>query len=201
MLGFIHGLGDGFERPSIGLVINTLAALVFNRLPLDLEFLLGDRLQQQAHAIRLQPEGNLQLVDRQGLKLIGAVRVSGSVQGAASITDNLEVLFIADVLGALEHHVLEEVCEAGAPDFLAIGAHVVGHVYMYQGIGVILVQDHRQPVIQPIFAVRNGDAAVIPSEFLHQREALGQCGDGIGLVGGGLGRFLASCQNEQQGYD
>ena len=52
---------------------------------------------------------------------------------AAGLRDDLEVLLVADVLRALEHHVLEEVREAGLADFLAGRADVVGDIDVYEG--------------------------------------------------------------------
>ena len=56
------------------------------------------------------------------------------------------VRFGLDVLGALEHHVLEEMREPGATGTLVLRADVIRHRYVNDRSGVILRQDHAQPV-------------------------------------------------------
>ncbi len=57
---------------------------------------------------------------------------------------------LADVLGPLEHHVLEEVGEAAAPGHLVAAADVVPEVDGHQRGRAILVEDHLEPVVEPI---------------------------------------------------
>ncbi len=63
--------------------------------------------------------------------------------------------FFPDILGALEHHVLEEVSEASQPRPLVGRPHVIPDVDRNQGQPVILVEDHLQAVRQPVSVVSN----------------------------------------------
>ena len=58
------------------------------------------------------------------------------------------MLFGLDVLRALEHHVLEEVREAGAARLLVLRADVIPELQVHDRRRVILGQDHRQAVRQ-----------------------------------------------------
>ena len=113
------------------------------------------------------------------------------------------MLLVANVFGALEHHVFEEVGKSGAANFLAVGTHVVCNVHVHQWIGMVLVQDHREAVIQPVLRVGNRDATVVAGEFLDQGEAFRQVWSShpLGLGVDWLRRFLASRQQEQRGHD
>ena len=60
---------------------------------------------------------------------------------------------LADVLGAFEHHVLEEVCEAGAPGALVQRTDVIPEVDGDQRQPVILMRDDREPIGQRVLLV------------------------------------------------
>ena len=73
-----------------------------------------------------------------------------------------------DVLGALEHHVLEEMREAGATGTLVLRADVIRHRYVHDRSRVILRQDHAQPVPERrdlVLKLRGTDSGV------HRRNA------------------------------
>ncbi len=159
----------GFQGAAVGLVVHALAALVLDGFTLDFEFLLRDRVQEHAHAVGFKPQDRFQLVGRNGLVVIGAVRVGGAVQRAAGLLDDLEVLLVADVLRALEHHVLKEVGEAGTARVFAVRADVVGHINMHQRVGAVLVEHHGQTVVQHELLVRDSDFGAITIKFLNQR--------------------------------
>ena len=137
----VHGLADPFAQEAVGHVVVVLGPLVLDRGALHLELLLGHGVEQEAHPVRLQPKELLELVVGRGLEIVGAIWARRAVQRAAGLGDDLEVLFVADVLRALEHHVLEEVREAGLADLLAGRADVVGDVDVYEGVGYVPVQD------------------------------------------------------------
>ena len=56
--------------------------------------------------------------------------------------DDRRVLFGLDVLGALEHHVLEEMREAGPARLLVLRTHVVPQLDLDNRRRLVLVQDH-----------------------------------------------------------
>ena len=59
----------------------------------------------------------------------------------------------ADVLGALEHHVLEEVCEARAPGALVQRPHVIPEIDGNQRQPVVLVRNYCQAVRQRVLLI------------------------------------------------
>ena len=80
-----------------------------------------------------------------------------------------------DVLGALEHHVLEQVGEPGAPFALVARADVVVHRDREHGGGVVLRDDHAQPVLE----ARVGE--LDPLDWRRAQRQAGHCrqsGDG-----------------------
>jgi hypothetical protein len=113
---------------AVGLVVDPLAALVHHHLALHLQLLGGHRRQQPAHAVGLQPQAELEVRGGQRLVVVGAVVPGRAVGDAADLLDVAEVVVGADVLAALEEHVLEEVREAGAARRLVLRADVVPEV-------------------------------------------------------------------------
>ena len=78
-----------------------------------------------AHPVRLQEQAPGQRVARQHLEVVRVVQVGAAVEGAAGGLHVAEVLELLQVGRALEHQVLEEVREAGAPLRLGPDADVV----------------------------------------------------------------------------
>ena len=69
---------------------------------------------QAPHAVGLGPENRLEHVRRHDLEVVREVEPRRSVQEAAVGFDEADELHLAEILRALEHHVLEEVREPGA---------------------------------------------------------------------------------------
>ena len=104
-----------FFDDAVGLVLDALAPLVADHVLLVREVGLVHLIEEVAHAIRLEPERQLELVGRKRFEVVRAVEVSRAVQVArAGALERAEVRVAGHVLGALEHHVLEEVREARA---------------------------------------------------------------------------------------
>jgi hypothetical protein len=144
-------LHDLLVQQLVRRVLHRLAALVLHHLDLVLEALLGEARQQVAHPIGLEPQAQLELVHRQRLEVVGAIEVGGAVDvGAAGRLDDGEVLVLGHVGRALEHHVLEEVREAAAPGSLVQAAHVVPDAHRHQGQAGVVVQQHRQAVVERV---------------------------------------------------
>ena len=178
------GVGARIERlphllaeQAVGLVVDALGPLVLDGGTLDLELLLAHRIEQETHAIRLQPEHLLQLVGRYRLEIVGPVLVGGAVHLATGLIDDPHVLLIAHVFGALEHHVLEEVGKTRLADRLPRRPHVIGDIQVYQGIGFVRRQDHGQAVVQPVHLIGNAKLAFLPDLLGHQG---GRCQHGQG---------------------
>ena len=58
----VEGLGGDFAGEAVGAVVVVLAAFVFHRAALHFEFLLGDGVEEEAHAVGFEPEHFLELV-------------------------------------------------------------------------------------------------------------------------------------------
>jgi hypothetical protein len=101
-----------------------------------------------AHPVGLQEQRALQGVGRQGLEVVGVVQVGGAVEGAPRALYVSEVRQLLQVFRALEHQVLEEVGEAGAPLRFRADAHVVHHRHADHRRGTVRREDHPQPVGQ-----------------------------------------------------
>ncbi len=169
------GMGARVERlahllahQTVRLVVDALGPFVLDGGALDLELLLAHRIEQEAHAVGLQPQHLLQLVGRHGLVVVGAVLVGGAVHVATGLVDDPHVLLIPHVLGALEHHVLEEVGESGLTHLLAGRAHVIGDVQVHQGIGSVGRQNDGQAVVQLVHLIGNAELALFLDLFRHQ---------------------------------
>ncbi len=101
--------GDGRKiqprKPAIGLVHYVDAHFFFYDVALVTQIFVVHF--QGAHAVGLQPEHAFESVGGDGFVIIGDVVVRGSVEHAAAGIDELDVLHLGRVGGALKHHVLE----------------------------------------------------------------------------------------------
>jgi hypothetical protein len=145
------GLELLLER-AVRTVVVRPALLVLDHLTLVVEVLLAERVEQRRHAIRLEPERELELVRWQGLEVVGPVEPGRAVHRAAGSLDERDVLRLSDVSRALEHHVLEEVGEAGLARDLVLRADVVPEVDGDDRGQVVLGDDDPQAVVEVLVA-------------------------------------------------
>ena len=117
-------LPDPAER-----AVLALALLVLDDAPLLVEALLRDDAEQVAHPVRLHPERHVERGGRHVLEVIGPVEAGRAVlvRGTHRL-ERLEEL-VVEVLRALEHQVLEKVCEARPARPLVLRADVVPEVH------------------------------------------------------------------------
>ena len=139
---------DPLVPGAVRLVVDRPAAFVLDDLTLVVQLLLGHGRQETAEPIRLQPQPELELVTGQRLEVVGAIQPGRGVQRSAGRLDQGEVLALGDVLRPLEHHVLEEVREAGSSQLLVLAADVVPQVHGDDGSQVVGRQDDAQAVGQ-----------------------------------------------------
>ena len=66
-----------------------------------------------AHTVRFEKNPELQLVRRQGLKVIGPLGIRGAVGAAAVVLYQDKMLPLADIRRPLKQHMLEQMSEAG----------------------------------------------------------------------------------------
>ena len=123
------------------------------------QVLLGE--PRSAHAVGLEEQRPLQRIGRQRLEVVGVVEVRRSVERAAGALHIAEVGELLQILRALEHQVLEQVREPGAPFRLGSDADVIDDGDTDHRCGPVRIQHHPQPIgqgeaLDGIF--RGGDA-------------------------------------------
>ena len=111
-------------------------------------------VDERRQAVALEPEELFEVAGGDGGEVVRAVVVGGAVDApllevGAQLLDHREVL-AGDVLRALEHHVLEEMGEAGAPRLLVLRADVVPLVDVHDRELAVDVQDDLQAVRQGV---------------------------------------------------
>ena len=144
----VEQVGDREPGPAVRLVVVALPALVADHVDLVLQAGPGEERQEVAHAVALDPQRGLEVMGGHHLEVVGAVEVGRAVGGRAEPLEDLEVLVLADVLRALEEHVLEQVSEAAPPRHLVAGADVVPDVDRDQRDAVVLVEDDLETVVE-----------------------------------------------------
>ena len=148
VIGRIQQLVEHVPRVAVGNVVDPLPLLVLHHGLLIHEGFLRHRREQVSQAIRLEPQRHLERILRYDLEVDRLVRRRAAVQRAAGGLHFLEEFVLADVLGGLEHHVLEQVGEPRLSDLLACGPDVVQHRHRGDRVGTVLVQHHLQPVVE-----------------------------------------------------
>src|SRR6266404_3058135 len=108
--------GDGRKiepgKAAVRLVQDIDADFFFDYIALIAEILVVDL--EGAHAVGFEPKNTLERVGGHRLEIIGDIVMRRAVERAAAGIDELDVLHLGSVGGALEHHVLEEMREAAA---------------------------------------------------------------------------------------
>jgi hypothetical protein len=112
-------------EPAVRAVQHVEPDLLLHHVDLVAEVLVGEL--RRAHAVRFEEQRPLQRRARQHLVVVGVVGVRGPVERAARRLHVPEVGQLLQALAALEHQVLEEVREPGAPLRLGTEADVVVH--------------------------------------------------------------------------
>jgi hypothetical protein len=141
---------------AVGLVVVADPLLVLDNRALVVEVLLAERVEQRGQPVRLQPDGELQLMRRHGLEEVGAVQPGRAVHRPAGRLDQGDVLRLRDVPAALEHHVLEEMGEAGPAGLLVLAPDVVPDVHRDHRDQVVLADDEAEPVGKPLVGELDG---------------------------------------------
>ena len=141
---------DALVPVPVRLVVDAPAALVLHDVALVVELLQGHRRQQARHAIGLEPQRHLELVAGERVEVVRPIQPGAGVEGAAGRLDEAEVLPLLHVRRALEHHVLEQVREAGLAGLLVLAADVVPEVHRDHRRARVARQDDAQPVVEGV---------------------------------------------------
>ena len=143
---------EPLER-AVGLIEHVDANLFADHVLLVLQRLRRDL--QRPHAVRLEPHRQLERVGRHHLEVVGVIEPRRSVQRAAVLVDDADVLELGDVLGSLKHQVLEQVREAGAAFRLDAEADAVHQLDHHDRRRVVFADHHPQAVRQLLVDDRN----------------------------------------------
>src|SRR5881296_3425001 len=160
-----RALDDQLFGDTVGLVF-TLTLFVLNHTTLYVEPCLVDGSQEMAHAVGLNPQGNVQSIGGNVLEKIGAVFAGGAVQirGADPLHGLEEGPLIRtpfEMFAAGEHQMLEQVGETGLAGLLILGSNMIPEVDGDDGGFVILMDDQRQTIRQDELFIGNVDFDIL----------------------------------------
>ncbi len=139
-----RGVVQQLRQAAVWLVLDAHPAFFLDDLALALERVLVDA--QRGHPIGLEPQHQRQVLRWRRLPVDRDVLTRLGVGLPADAGDERAVRFRLHVLRALEHHVLEQVREAGAPRLLVLRPDVVPQLHVHDRRGVILRENHREAV-------------------------------------------------------
>ena len=145
-------LRDELEPAPVGRVLEALAPLVLDDVPLVVELLLGEGVGQGREPVRFEPEDELEAGRRDGDEVVRPIVVGRAVDatlqqirpGALGVGE----VILRGVLGTLEHHVLEEVCKTRSSRLFVLRSHVKPEIDVHDWQLAVLVQDDLQAVGQ-----------------------------------------------------
>ena len=141
---------DAVENLAVGLVV-ALPLLVLHHAALLIQFLLRNRPEQVAHAVRFHPQRHVQRRLRYVLEIIRAIEIRRAVHlGGAHQLEWLEVLVVI-VFRAVEHQVFEEMCETGLATFFVFRTNVIPDVYGDDRRFFIFMDNQSQAVVERVF--------------------------------------------------
>src|SRR5690606_15907379 len=101
------------------------------------------------------PQSCLEFVRGHYLEIVCEIEAGRTVKDSAILLYELDEFHLAEVLGSLEHHVLEEVGEACAVTWLVAEADVVVHSDADRGRGPVLGENDLQAVVELV--IGDGD--------------------------------------------
>ena len=145
----MHGerlVGDDLLQPAVRLVLDAHPPLFLDDFALGLERLLVDT--QRRHAIGFEPEHERQVLRRHRLPEHRRVFVGVGVALPADARDVRRMPFGLDVLRSLEHHVLEQVREAGTSRAFVLRSDVIPDLQVHDRRRVIFEEHHVHAVGQ-----------------------------------------------------
>src|SRR5215510_10435401 len=100
------------------------------------------------HSIGFKKENHFELIRRHYLEICRVILVRRRIQAAPIVGYQQGVFAVSNVFRSLEHHVLEQMSEAGPPLSLVARADVICKGERYYRSIVILYGDHSEPVPQ-----------------------------------------------------
>ena len=150
----INICSDHLVHAAVGTVL-ALPLLVLDYTALFIEPRLIHRTEHVSHAIRLEPQRQIQRRGGHVLEIVRAIEPGGPVHRRGTRGPQRLEEVVVEVLRSVEHQVLEQMCEAGSSRPLILAADVIPDVDRDDRRLVILVQNQREPVGQHMLLVRN----------------------------------------------
>ena len=160
----IQHRGQLDERLPVRLVVDALPLLVLDDVALAVDLVRRLVVEQEAHAIRLEEQRELQRVRRQVLVIVGAIVAGRAVVVAARGFEPVVERALGHVHRSFEHHVLEEMREAGAARPLVARADVIPDVHRHHRHAGVAMQDHVQAVGQLELGVGHRERRALRAE-------------------------------------
>ena len=186
------------EGLAVRLVVDALALLVLHHVALTVDLVGRLVVEEEAHAIRFEKQRQIERVRRQIDVVVGAIDGGRSVVvGAGGLEPGVERAF-GHVRRAFEHHVLEQMREAGAADALVTRADVIPEVQRHHRHAGIAVQDHVEAVGQRELGVRNREGRALGAEPDRRGKNQGREGDAPGHICS-LAHVCAGCAHTPRG--
>ena len=146
------------EDQAAGPVV-ALPLLVLDDAALVIEHALRDRAEQMAHPVAFHEQRPIERAGRHRLEIVGAVERGGAVDlGRADLLQIGEIV-ARQILGAVEHQMLEQMGEAGLALGLVLGADIVPDADADDRRLVVLVDDDGEAVVEHELLVRDRDFA------------------------------------------
>src|SRR5690606_29056446 len=81
---------------------------------------------------------------------------------------DFKMLFIANVVTSLKHHVFKEVSKSRLSNFFTSRTYVVGHIYVYNRVAMIFMNDQGKPIGQHILFIRDNQLVSLLFYFLNK---------------------------------
>ena len=141
-----------FPGRSVGNVVHPLEALVPHHFALGVQLGLVENIEEIRHPVRFGPERQAERLPGHRLVVVRPVVARGAVHAARGqartgpLHEPDEVAVV--VAGALEHQVLEQMGEPGAPGLLVLGPHVVPERHVHDRQAAVLVEQHPESVAE-----------------------------------------------------
>ena len=156
------------ERLAVRLVVDALTLLVLDNIALAVDLVGRLVVEEEAHAIGLEEQRQLERVRGDVLVIVGAIVGGRAVVVAAGGLEPVVELAFRHVHRSFEHDVLEEMREAGAAGPLVARADVIPDVHGHDRHARVAMQDHVQAVGQLELGVGNRERRALRAEG-HRR--------------------------------
>ena len=175
VLPLVEGLVDevGPEEEPIGPVLHVDPDLLLHDLLLVLQVLLGE--VEVLHPVGFEPQDRVERGDGRRRDVVRVVVAGGSVEHAATALDDARERALGRHRRPFEHHVLEEVREAGAPLRLEAKADPERGRDPERRRRVVLGHDHGEPVGELLHGDGNAEAGRRRGGEHGRRQEPGQC--------------------------